>query len=105
MFIFLAVHISSHPLYPTLLKKGQTPREATQYLMEHLWRALAQNLVLFAPGWGFDANGEHNIGGEGVGYFRLSFSTITYEQCRIAVGTFEKVLTKFLKGGWGMDDE
>jgi aromatic amino acid aminotransferase I len=53
--------------------------------------------VLFAPGWAFDAHGEHAIGGDGVGYFRLAYSTTTYEQTREAITTFSKVLTKFMK--------
>lgn len=53
--------------------------------------------VLFAPGWAFDAHGEHAIGGNGVGYFRLAYSTTTYEQTREAITTFSKVLTRFFK--------
>ncbi|KAK8869794.1 hypothetical protein IAR55_000362 [Kwoniella newhampshirensis] len=55
------------------------------------------NLVLFAPGWGFDAGGEHAIGGNGYGYYRLAFSIATYEEVRVAMGTFSKVLTKFFR--------
>jgi aromatic amino acid aminotransferase I len=53
--------------------------------------------VLFAPGFGFDAKGPHAIGGEGMGYFRLSFSIATYEQTRTAIETFAKVLYKFYR--------
>jgi len=53
--------------------------------------------VLFAPGWAFDAHGEHAIGGNGVGYFRLAYSTTTYEQTREAITTFSKILTRFFK--------
>jgi aromatic amino acid aminotransferase I len=94
MFIFLAVHISDHPDYEALLQKGE---DATRVLMERLWTELAENLVLFAPGWGFDAGGEHAIGGEGVGYFRLSYSIITYEQTRQGIEKFAKVLNKFYR--------
>jgi aromatic amino acid aminotransferase I len=87
MFIFLGVHLSSHRDYGRL---------GTRELMDKLWRKLAEHHVLFAPGWAFDANGPHNIGGEGVGYFRLSFSIVTYEQTRDAMDEFAKVLKKFL---------
>jgi aromatic amino acid aminotransferase I len=94
MFIFLAVHIGQHPDYKTLLNDGQ---DANKILMDKLWLLLAENLVLFAPGWGFDAHGEHAIGGPGVGYFRLSYSIATYDQTREAIEKFSKVLTKFFR--------
>ncbi|WWD15932.1 hypothetical protein CI109_100356 [Kwoniella shandongensis] len=53
--------------------------------------------VLFAPGWGFDAGGDHAIGGNGFGYYRLAFSIATYEETRSAMKTFSKVLTKFFR--------
>jgi aromatic amino acid aminotransferase I len=96
MFIFLAIHISHHPSYPHMLKRS-TPAEATRILMDKLWHELAENHVLVAPGWGFDANGVHNIGGDGVGYFRLSYSTMTYAQCRTAMKIFSEQLDKFFK--------
>ena len=94
MFIFLAVHMSSHPDYQALLAKGE---DATQVLLDKLWRELAENLVLFAPAASFDAHGVHNIGGQGVGYFRLSYSIASYEETNKAVETFEKVLVKFFR--------
>jgi aromatic amino acid aminotransferase I len=94
MFIFLAVHISSHPDYDSLVQKGE---DATRVLMEKLWLELAEHLVLFAPGWGFDAGGEHAIGGDGLGYFRLSFSIATYEETRTGIDRFAKVLNKFYR--------
>ena len=42
MFVFLAVHVSEHPDYDVLLKKGE---DATRLLMDDLWRQLAENLV------------------------------------------------------------
>ena len=92
MFIFLAVHLDSHPSYASL--GGDA--EADRILMDKIWHELADNKVLFAPGWGFDARGEHNIGGPGVGYFRLSYSVATYEQVRKAVGVLREVLVKML---------
>ncbi|OCF35477.1 aromatic amino acid aminotransferase I [Kwoniella heveanensis CBS 569] len=92
MFIFLGVHVSEHPDYHDLVKKGEN---ATQILVQKLWTNLADNLVLFAPGWYFDAGGEHAIGGNGYGYFRLSFSIATYEETYQAVERFAKVLDKF----------
>lgn len=65
--------------------------------MDKLWRELAENHVLVAPGWGFDARGVHNIGGDGTGYFRLSYSTITYAQTRAAIKTLSEVLEKFFE--------
>jgi aromatic amino acid aminotransferase I len=109
MFVWLAIHVDQHPDYRQLQAKGE---DATRVLMEKLWHELADNLVrpsciskylksdiqvLFAPGWAFDAHGEHAIGGNGVGYFRLAYSTTTYEQTRDAITTFSKVLTKFFK--------
>lgn len=106
MFVFLAVHICDHPDYQALVEKGE---DATKFLMDSLWRQLAENLVrltnpsaltfqvLFAPGWGFDAHGPHAIGGDGIGYFRLSYSIATYEQTRTAIETFARILTKFYR--------
>lgn len=93
MFVFLAVHLSSHPDYAALKAKGEP---ATDLLIDKLWRTLAEDLVLFAPATSFDANGVHNIGGEGVGYFRLSYSVVTYEETQKAIETFEKILRKFM---------
>lgn len=53
--------------------------------------------MLFAPGFAFDAHGEHAIGGKGTGYFRVAYSITTYEQNRHAVETFSKVLNKFFR--------
>ncbi|WVQ70021.1 uncharacterized protein L199_008245 [Kwoniella botswanensis] len=92
MFVFLGVHVSEHPDYQDLLRKGE---DATHVLVQKLWTELADNLVLFAPGWYFDAGGEHAIGGKGYGYFRLSFSIATYEETYKAIKTFSKVLDKF----------
>lgn len=92
MFVFLAVHLDQHPDFAALGGND----DATNVLMDKLWRELAEHLVLFAPGVTFDAGGVHNIGGQGVGYFRVSYSIITYEQANTAVKTFAKVLTKFL---------
>ncbi|ORX39894.1 pyridoxal phosphate-dependent transferase [Kockovaella imperatae] len=94
MFVFLAVHFDEHPDYKSLRSQGEN---AVRVLSERLWIDLAENLVLFAPGWTFDANGPHAIGGDGYGYYRLSFSIATYEQMHEAVEKFAKVLTKFFK--------
>ncbi|WVR05212.1 hypothetical protein IAU60_002224 [Kwoniella sp. DSM 27419] len=94
MFIFLGVHVGEHPDYADLVRKGE---DATHVLVQKLWTELADNLVLFAPGWYFDAGGEHAIGGEGYGYFRLSFSIATYDETYRAVGTFAKVLHRFFR--------
>ena len=56
MFVFLAVHFDQHPDYNPLLRRGE---DATRVLSDQLWLQLADSLVLFAPGWGFDANGPH----------------------------------------------
>ncbi|EIW69475.1 hypothetical protein TREMEDRAFT_71644 [Tremella mesenterica DSM 1558] len=94
MFIFLAIHMEGHPDYKALLQKGEN---AVEVLMTKLWLELAENLVLFAPATSFDANGVHGIGGEGIGYFRLSYSIATYEETNRAISTFAKILTKFFR--------
>ena len=94
MFVFLAVHLDQHPDYQALIDNDE---DADKKLLDKLWQQLADHLVLFAPGWAFDAHGEHAIGGKGIGYFRLSFSIATYEETRSAIGTFAKVLTKFYR--------
>ncbi|WVW83022.1 hypothetical protein I302_105038 [Kwoniella bestiolae CBS 10118] len=94
MFVFLGVHVSEHPDYDDLTRKGE---DATHVLVQKLWTELADNLVLFAPGWYFDAGGEHAIGGKGYGYFRLSFSIATYEETYKAIKTFSQVLDKFFR--------
>lgn len=94
MFIFLAVHFKYHPDFDRLHAAGE---DATAVLLEKLWLLCADNLILFAPASGFDAHGTHNIGGDGIGYFRLSYSIATYEEVRRAVSTFASVLNKFFK--------
>lgn len=91
MFIFLAVHVDQHPDYSKL------GTDATRILMDRLWRLLAEHLILFAPGLSFDTHGPHNIGGDGVGYYRLSYSITPYEQMRTAMATFAQLLTDFFK--------
>lgn len=94
MFVWLAVHIDRHPDFAMLERKGE---DATAVLMDKLWRLLADHLVLFAPGFAFDAHGAHAIGGKGTGYFRLAYSIVTYEQTRSAIETFAKVLNRFYR--------
>ncbi|TXT06078.1 hypothetical protein VHUM_03551 [Vanrija humicola] len=91
MFVWLAVHLDQHPEYHSL------GSDATNELLRRLWLQLADHLVLFAPGFVFapDQAPEDNTG---VGYFRLSYSIITYEESRTAIKTFEEILVKFLHG-------
>lgn len=91
MFVFLAIHVDQHPEFHSL---GD---DATNILMGKLWRELAEHLVLFAPGTSFDSHGVHNIGGKGIGFFRISYSIIEYDQVRATMETFAKVLKKFLQ--------
>lgn len=90
MFVFLAIHVDQHPDFHSL------GSEATDILMKKLWRLLAEHLVLFAPGTSFDSHGVHNIGGKGVGFFRISYSIITFDEVRSSIEIFSKVLKKFL---------
>lgn len=94
MFVFLGIHFSEHPDYHDLLRSGE---DATLILTNKLWKALADNLVLFAPGWGFDAGGEHAIGGKGYGYYRLAFSVASYEEIRDGIYRFSQILNKFFR--------
>ena len=94
MFLFVGVHLDHHPDFQALEAKGA---DATKELLDKLWKELAENLVLFAPGTSFDAGGPHAIGGKGVGYFRLSYSIASYDETRKAIGTFAKVLSKFYR--------
>nr|KIR46477.1 aromatic amino acid aminotransferase I [Cryptococcus bacillisporus CA1280] len=94
MFVFLGIHFSEHPDYYDLLRRGE---DATFILSKKLWEMLADNLVLFAPGWGFDAGGEHAIGGKGYGYYRLAFSVASYEEIRDGIYRFSQVLDKFFR--------
>lgn len=89
MFVFLGVHLESHPEYERL---------GDEKLMRKLWKELAEHLVLFAPGWAFDSCGAHDIGGKGMGYFRLSFSILPYETMQSGMATFAKVLKDFMHG-------
>lgn len=88
MFVFVGVHLRSHPEWEHL---------GDEKLMNKLWKTLAEHLVLFAPGWAFDSCGVHDIGGNGVGYFRLSYSILPYQVMQDGMVTFAKVLTEFLK--------
>ncbi|ODN83143.1 hypothetical protein L202_01343 [Cryptococcus amylolentus CBS 6039] len=94
MFIFLGVHFKEHPDYHALSQQGE---DATLTLTKKLWELLADNLVLFAPGWGFDAGGEHAIGGKGFGYYRLAFSVATHKEFHDGITRFSEVLHQFFR--------
>ncbi|KAL1409695.1 hypothetical protein Q8F55_003691 [Vanrija albida] len=91
MFVWLAVHFDQHPEFHSL------GSDATNELTRRLWLKLADHLVLFAPGFVFAPDTAKGAD-TGVGYFRLSYSIITYEESRSAIKTFEEVLVQFLHG-------
>lgn len=96
MFVFLGIHIGHHPDFNVLRAQGHV--EPARELMERLWRQLAEELVLLAPGYFFDAQpGTPHDGAEEIGFFRLSYSIATHEEMTRAIKTIHRVLVRFFR--------
>lgn len=61
----MKLHLDQHPSF--------TPGEEDTLEMK-LWVKLAENGVLFGPGWMFATKGEDSDGNTDSGHFRISFS-------------------------------
>ena len=91
--VWLRIHLSNHPHYPN---------KSSSWLIMSLWEKLAEAKVLVAPGTMFDATTVGKSPEEtllfaenGDGYFRMSFSSATYEQMQAGVNTIGKEIRAF----------
>lgn len=98
MFVWLAVHLENHPDFHNLKAKGM--EDPSKFLMDELWKELAENNVLVCPGQYFDGQEgvpHHGEGSENLGFFRLSFSIASHDEIEQAVKTMYKVMVKFFR--------
>lgn len=91
MFVWLRLHLDQHPSF--------VPGDEDT-LETKLWTKLAENKVLFGPGWMFAANGmvegsENNDSG----HFRISFSNGEFADLKKAVTIFGRVIREFFQEG------
>ncbi|KIJ20218.1 hypothetical protein PAXINDRAFT_166331 [Paxillus involutus ATCC 200175] len=88
MFLWIKLHLDQHPSY--------TP-EREETLEMQLFAQLAEDGVIFAPGWIFSAATMAGSGDETPGHFRISFSLVEFSDLQKAVKIFERVLRKFFE--------
>lgn len=89
MFVWMKLHLDQHPSF--------TPGDEDT-LETKLWTKLAENGVLFGPGWIFAANamagGSDN---NDSGHFRVSFSNVELADLKKAVTIFGRVMREFFQ--------
>jgi len=89
MFVWMRLHLDQHPSFAP----GDEDTLETK-----LWTKLAENGVLFGPGWVFAANamaeGSHN---NDSGHFRISFSNAEFADLKKAVTIFGRVIREFFQ--------
>lgn len=86
MFVFLKLHFENHPSFSKVGYKA---------LEEKLFVMLAENGVLFGPGYIFSAT-TVTEDTPGDGHFRLSFSNLEFEVIKKAISIFAETLEKFM---------
>ncbi|GAA5856155.1 hypothetical protein JCM8547_003007 [Rhodosporidiobolus lusitaniae] len=96
MFIWLRVHLASHPSYPHI---------PASELLQSLWEEIAEANLLVGPGSMFNM---HSFGQEESiqqaveedrdGFFRLSFSNATEEQMKQAAEILKKTVASYFRG-------
>lgn len=127
MFVWVNVHISNHPDFPTQ-GSAEEKSQATKDLLNQLWIKLANNQVLVAPGWFFAGDGLRSgapdedqailaeaqqtivgpLGGApsagidkdmiaGVGHFRIAFSFSTHERLKEGVKRFSETVVDYFE--------
>lgn len=125
MFVWVNVHISNHPSFPSLGSEEEKSK-ATKDLLNQLWIKLANNSVLVAPGWFFAGDGLRSgapdedqailaeaqntivgaLGGTpsaginkdmiaGIGHFRVAFSYSTHDKLKEGVKRFSETVVEF----------
>ncbi|KAH7887779.1 pyridoxal phosphate-dependent transferase [Phlebopus sp. FC_14] len=90
MFVWMKLHLDEHPSF--------TPGNEESMEMK-LWVRLAENGVVFSPGWMFNAGvmGVDKVTGGESGHFRISFSNAEYSELRKAVKIFGRVIRVFFE--------
>ncbi|OAX41341.1 PLP-dependent transferase [Rhizopogon vinicolor AM-OR11-026] len=89
MFVWMKLHLDQHPSF--------SPGDENALEMK-LWTKLAENGVLFAPGWMFSAK---ELTGDtdhaDSGHFRVSFSNVEFPDLKKAVTIFGRVIREFFE--------
>ncbi|KAG1874474.1 pyridoxal phosphate-dependent transferase [Suillus subalutaceus] len=89
MFVWMKLHLDQHPSFAP----GDEDTLETK-----LWTKLAENGVLFGPGWIFAANAiaedSHN---NDSGHFRVSFSNAEFADLKKAVTIFGQIIREFFQ--------
>jgi aromatic amino acid aminotransferase I len=89
MFVWMRLHLDQHPSFAP----GDEDTLETK-----LWTKLAENGVLFAPGWIFAANAmAEDSDNNDSGHFRVSFSNSELADIKKAVTIFGRVIREFFQ--------
>ncbi|KAG1753995.1 pyridoxal phosphate-dependent transferase [Suillus paluster] len=89
MFVWMKLHLNQHPSF--------TPGDEDT-LETKLWTKLAENGVLFGPGWMFAANAmSKDSDSTGAGHFRVSFSNAEFPDLKKAVTIYGRVIREFFE--------
>lgn len=89
MFVWMKLHLDQHPSF--------TPGDEDT-LETKLWTKLAENGVLFGPGWMFAANAlDGDSENTNAGHFRISFSNVDLPDLKKAVTIFGRVVREFFE--------
>lgn len=95
MFVWVHIHIASHPAYNAYIARGHTKRA----MMTQLWKYIAEeHICLPCPGWIFGANKEIQEGSSAE-FFRFCFAAIEAEEIEEATERFGKGIREF----WGLN--
>lgn len=122
MFVWVNVHISNHPSFPSHASEEEKSK-VTKDLLNELFIKLADNNVLIAPGWFFAGDGLRSgapdedkailaeaqntiVGGTpsagidkdliaGIGHFRVAFSFSTHERIQEGIKRFSETVVDF----------
>ncbi|PWW72325.1 PLP-dependent transferase [Tuber magnatum] len=93
MFVWVHIHIASHPAYSAYLARGHTKRA----MMNQLWKYGAEeHICLPCPGWIFGAN-KGIREDSSAEFFRLCFAAIEAEKIEEATERFGRGIREF----WG----
>ncbi|OJA14663.1 hypothetical protein AZE42_02405 [Rhizopogon vesiculosus] len=89
MFVWMKLHLDQHPSF--------SPGDENALEMK-LWTKVAENGVLFAPGWMFSAKGlTGDTDHADSGHFRVSFSNAEFPDLKKAVTIFGRVIREFFE--------
>ncbi|KAG1755732.1 pyridoxal phosphate-dependent transferase [Suillus lakei] len=89
MFVWMRLHLDQHPSFAP----GDEDTLETK-----LWTKLAENGVLFGPGWMFAANAlAEDSDNNDSGHFRVSFSNVEFADLKKAVTIFGRVIREFFE--------